>query len=485
MKIRMRLSAIALALLAASGCSIAPPPRCCPPSASAGELAKNVETLRSRADGFQRIVDEKLDPHWEYGILLSVYFTDPSMTTAAGYDDAADAALYTGVYAAAQAFRYASARDSREKERALAGVRKAADALHTLATAPGYAGGLARAVTTRPASICQGTTYCYTNAQGLTWLGNTSRDQYTGWWFGNAIVYQLVDDPRIRATIRKDVREMITAIRGWNYRLHDRNGQPNSGTAGAVHHQMRITWHLIAATILDEPQYWQWYREQTSTVDLDEAWLEDAFDVTNVYFDYYGFNLGFLNAYNMVLLERDPRLRARYLGWMERELYRHVKQTNNALFDFMYMAASGTKSAEVAAQDMKALRDFPGPPAKWTCVSPPPRPFSATSKRLYFVDRFLTGVLRRGKMSVHPQSATPYPLSQRCRHEFQWAESPYKETCCCQCTTTGANCPANTSAGTYCSGPPMAVSNDLVYTGADYLVAYWMGRHYGYIAPEE
>lgn len=409
------------------------------------------------------------------------------MSRVASFDDAPDAALYTGIYAAAQAFRYASLPEGREKAAALESVRDAANALHTLATVPGYQGGLARAVAKDPKTIgCPGS-YCYTTSDGMTWLGNTSRDQYTGWWFGNAIVYRLVDDAAIRAMIRNDVREMIIAIRKWNYTLHDQNGLPNSGTAGAVHHQMRITWHLIAASIIGEEKYWKWYQEQITPLDLDEAWLEDAFDVTNIYYDYYGFNLGFLNAYNMVVLAPDAKQRARFLRWMERELYRYVRNTQNAFFDFLYLSASRTSSPEVIAADIAALREFPGPPSTWACISPPtPRAYSATSKRLYFLNRSIVDLLHRGKMMAAPQSATPYPLSQRCRHEFLWAESPYHVSCCCQCASpSGANCTAsNTFAPAFCSGLT-ATCNYLVYTGADYLVAYWLGRYEGYIAQEE
>lgn len=475
----MRPADLVLALALLTACSITHPPRCC-----STPDPEPTQTLHAKADAFQRIVDEKLQPHWEDDVLLSVYFTDATMTNVAGFDDPDDAALYTGIYAASQAFRYATTRDAA----ALESVRGAARALHVLAATPGYTGGLARAIATADnvGAIGCPAQYCYTNKEKITWLGNTSRDQYTGWWFGNAIVYRLVDDDRIRATIRADIKEMITAIRGWNYRLHDQNGQPNSGTAGDVHHQMRITWHLIAATILDkEPErelYWEWYHEQTKALELDEAWLEDALDVTNVYYDYYGFNLGFLNAYNMVILERDPRLHKLYLDWMNRELYRYVKDTHNSFFDFLQMAMSGTSSPSVRA-DKESLADFPGPPAMWACISPPAKPFSFVSKWLYFTNRKFAG--SHGKIIAYPQSATPYRIWQRCRHEFEWAESPYRETCCCQCATTGNGCAANTNAPAFCSGSATPMSNVLVYTGADYLAAYWLGRHHGYIDPQE
>jgi hypothetical protein len=480
----MRFIVMTLAATALAACSIAPPPQCCPNQPAPAQSG----VLHARADEFQSLVDDKLKANWPFGILLNVQYADSSMATVQAYNDTDDAAIWTGTYTAAQAYRYAAApAGSAEKQAALASVRDAVGALHTLATAPGYAGGLARVVA--PSLNYLGITTCNPDppkksllqpcyqTNGLYWLGRTSRDQYTGWFFGEAIAYRLVDDADIRATIRGDIGTMITAIRSWNYKLRGPDGKTNSGTSAQVHDQMRIAWHLIAASIMNEQPYLQWYADQTKDLELGDAYLEDAVSWTNVYYDYYGFNLGFLNSYNMVVLEKEPKLKAFYLDMLETQLYKFVQNTDNVFFDYMTMAARGTTSPETLNSDRAALASFPGPPSVWSCVQPPLRPIDPTSKRLYWINRML-GPL--AKMEAFPQSKTPYPLAERCRVDFLWQASPYKESCCCQCSAT-----CSTYSPTYCSKPPSPPppppSGYNVYPGADYLVAYWMGRYHGFL----
>jgi hypothetical protein len=452
-----------------------------PPASEASRPA----TLRERANQFQSLIDEKLWAQWPSGALVNLQYADATMGQVTGYNDPEDAAIWTGVYTAAQAFRYASVNDPEEKKKALATVREAVLALDTLARVPGYPGGLARVASKNQQVLAQSGCQtsnppsCY-ETNGVYWVGNTSRDQYTGWFFGMATAWRLVEDREIRRMIADDVRTMITAIHNWNYVLQGPNGQVSSGTAGQVHHQMRISWHLIAATILNEPLYWEWYKEQTQFLDLAEADLEDAADGTNLYYDYYSYNLGFLNGFNMVILETDPRLRAFYLEMLENELYRYVQNTDNAFFDYMTMAARGQTSPETLTQDRNALAVFPGPPSIWSCVQPPWRPLDRASVHLYWVNKLLYAK----KVEAYPQSATPYRLDERCRVNFLWQQSPYKESCCCTCPSSTPSCPTSTYSSQYCSETP-SPQPYTVYPGADYLVAYWMGRYYGFLTENE
>jgi hypothetical protein len=134
-----------------AGCAVHPPPRCCvpPPATSVAAQAAAAGPLQERARGFQRLIDEHLQPQWPLGCLVTVIFADPSMASVTGFDDPQDSAIWTGIYTAAQAFRYAStpADSPAAKQAALDGVRGAVGALHALAVTPGYPGGLARVVT--------------------------------------------------------------------------------------------------------------------------------------------------------------------------------------------------------------------------------------------------------------------------------------------------------------------------------------------------
>lgn len=483
-----------LLLLPLAGCAVHPPPMC--PDPQRREALQ--EPLHAKELGLQQLIDTRLQRSWPFGSLVNVIFEDDSMASVTGYDDTQDSAIWTGIYAAAQAFRYAATPADRTEERqaALAAIQQVVMSLHTLAKVPGYAGGLAR-VAASDLKYVGGSCYpctetpCYTktyDGNTVYWLGKTSRDQYTGWFFGMAIAYRLVDDPGIRATIREDVQEMITGIRRGHYKLRGPDGQPNPGTSSEVEPLMRLTWHLIAASILDEPIYWKWYREQVSSGQVELAYAEDSVAWTNRYYQYYGFNLSFLNSYNLIVLEPDPGLRKRYLDMFEKELYRHVEGTENVFFDYIAMAVRGQASPGTVSQDREALRRFPGPPSVWSCVQPPARPLSLASKLLFGLNRLVSRLVK--KELFFPQARNAYPLDQRCRQDFLWQQTPYAATCCCCCSgTAAAHCPQNSYSTSYC--PPLT-KNGLqgpaglvVYPGVDYLAAYWMGRHHGFLRPED
>ncbi|MFP5247180.1 MAG: hypothetical protein ACLGH0_10840, partial [Thermoanaerobaculia bacterium] len=146
--------------------------------------------------------------------------------------------------------------------------------------------------------------------------------------------------------------------------------------------------------------------------------------------------------------------------------------------DYMTRAAGGQTAPDMLEQDRQALADFPGPPAMWRCVSPSQQPLDPKSVRLYRINRLLAPITK--KIEAFPQALNPYPLHERCSVNFLWQQSPYKESCCCICDSPAGQCPQATYANSYCSEQPTE-SGFIVYPGADYLVAYWMGRHHGFL----
>src|SRR5262249_14256199 len=57
----------------------------------------------------------------------------------------------------------------------------------------------------------------YVNPDGYIWVGNTSRDQYSGVLFGLGVAYDMVDDPDVRSSISPLVTRLVDLLRGHNW----------------------------------------------------------------------------------------------------------------------------------------------------------------------------------------------------------------------------------------------------------------------------
>jgi hypothetical protein len=122
-------------------------------------------------------------------VLLSSYSTAASPVA---YDTVGDSCTWTGTYLAAQAFRFAVTGDPA----AAAEINTTLDTLDLLTRCSGKNGYIVRAAlpTADPAYIAYYSTYslghypCVAPMVGLTWLGESSRDSYTGFAFGMAAV---------------------------------------------------------------------------------------------------------------------------------------------------------------------------------------------------------------------------------------------------------------------------------------------------------
>lgn len=469
-------------VLLLTGCSLASlekPPYCpAAPALRPAELQKESGPLYQKAMGYEEWA-ERLWPA-PYGGMVNTQFRDRRFDEVESYSDLQDSTIWTGTYLAAEAFRYAETGDPEAKENAARAVRT----LNFFLKVTGRPGFIARFAgpLTEPYKVylggsCsdQGKHPCYSftgpDGQPSFWLGGTSRDQYTGWFFGMGIAYRLIDDPELRTLIRADVKEVIDALRSWDYKIRGPEGKPTPA-APEVLPIMQLSWHLVAADVLQDPEYCELYEERVKKV-LPLA-LVDNYSGLNKYMQYYGFNLDFLNNYNLILLEPNAERKKAYLDAFRDGAYRFVEGTGNSFYDFIYMAASGTTDKTTLESDRQSLVLFQHAPNVMRFVQPPqPASLSRTSVVLSRIEGFLShfGL----KQEIFPQSATPYPLNDWCPVDFIWQQSPYRTCCFMNGLAGGGNSPA---CGNQC------FQKDVVFPGADYLVAYWMGRYHGFLGPE-
>lgn len=472
--------------LSVTGCSLASlekPPYC--PSAPVPRPAKphgkGDRTLLHRAMGYEEWA-ERLWPQ-PYGGMVNTLFSGRPYDdkNVVAYSDLQDSTIWTGTYLAAEAFRHAETGDPKAKENAV----RAARALHHVLKVTRQKGYIARFAGPYTAAYlsyfngnCQptGKHPCY-KVEGIDhqlafWVGGTTRDQYTGWFFGMGVAYRLIEDPELRAMIRADVKEVIDTLRNADYKIQGPGGDAKtSGTD--VLPSMQLSWHLIAAEILrDDPKYCEQYEERVKKV-LPLA-LVDNYSGLNKYMQYYGFNLDFLNNYHLILLEPNPERKQAYLDAFREGAYRFVRGTNNSFYDYIEMAVSGRSDGPTLQGDRESLGLFQDAPNAMQCIQPPkPSRLSTTSRVLAGIERFLS--LFGLEQNIYPQAAAPYPRSEWCPVDFIWQQSPYL-TCCF------GNGPCGESRNRSCAD--QFVPNQ-VFPGADYLVAYWMGRYHGFLTPED
>src|SRR5688572_24306819 len=246
--------------------------------------------------------------HVPYGTMIDPVFASgdpasPDFTRLVSYTRAGDAAIWTGHYLAAEAFRYGVTR-SRE---ALQNVRKTVDGISGLVEVTGT-DLLARFYmpTTSPyvADITAGEQK-HTRREGTIdgqpyyWWGNTSRDQYSGVFFGLGVAYDLVDDQRTRRHITRVVTRMLGFLlrNGWNVVMPD--GQISTTFIGRADQQLSL---LQVGRRVNPRRFAVIYAAHRAALaaEVPLPITGECFDTHNSYFK---FNLDHINLFNLIRLE--------------------------------------------------------------------------------------------------------------------------------------------------------------------------------------
>lgn len=374
--------------------------------------------------------------HWPYLTLLNPRYMsgDPNspdyMTlSASGYTQAADNAIWTGHYLAAEAFRYSVTHSSD----ALGNVRKALHGITALIDVTGTdllarfliprSSPYADAVLGEEAShgIYDGTY----NGEPYGWLGNTSRDQYSGVFFGLGVAYSLVDDESVRREIRSDVDRMLAFLtrNGWNVRMP--NGNYSTTFIGRPEQQLSF---LQVGRLVDPLRWTTMYKAMRASFAASTA-LPVAYECMDPYNSYYKFNLDHINFYNLIRLEEPGTPRTLYMNAFT-SLRNCTRTHQNAHFN---MIERGLQGANVI-RDNETVNLL----GLWL-----ERP-----RRDVFVDN-------TGKYPAcgDNRACSPIPVNDRYTTDFLWQRSPFQ--------LKGGG------------------DGTVPTPGVDYILPYWMARYYG------
>jgi hypothetical protein len=376
--------------------------------------------------------------HMPYGTILNPVFASgdpasPEYTQIVGYARAGDSAIWTGHYLAAEAFRYHVTRSPEALDnawRALLGIRSLLDV-----TGSDILARCLVPVDSPYADVIlqheagHGIYMGSVDGQSYFWIGNTSRDQYSGVMFGLGVAFDFIDDGAVRDVVRSIVTRILNYLlrRGWNVVM------PNGDISTTfLHRPEQQLSFLQVGRRTNAPRFgliYALYRIWNAPAVVGPI----AFDNIDDHGSYFKFNLNYINLYNLIRLEATaspflPLYRNAYDMLRQR-----TEQHGNAHFNMVDRALGGEHA--VRDEETRMLLDL------WL----------RRSRRDYTVD------LRDRYVACDTnRSCTPIPVDERPNTDFLWQRTPFQ---------------------LFGGG-----QGTIETPGIDYILSYWMARHYGVAA---
>ena len=232
---------------------------------------------------------------------------DPRFNELEYFMHTGDAAIWTGHYLAAEAFRYAATGGDGD---ALLGVTTALEGIGTLADVTGSRrpGLLARFYMPKGWQYEQGVRnhekasalYEGTLAgQTYIWMGNTSRDQYSGVFFGLGVAYDLVPVQSVRDEIRRIVRQLLNHLIANGWSVINPDGTTSTTFIGRTDQQLSF---LQVGRRVDSASFAARYKSMRSSSASGVA-TPIRIECWDTHGGYYKFNLNYINLFNLIRLE--------------------------------------------------------------------------------------------------------------------------------------------------------------------------------------
>lgn len=418
--------------------------------AGVGRVRPVATTLAERAERIDAIVQQR---HVRLGYTSTQcpLAERGDVDSAYGIDDDNDG-QWTGMYLAAQCFRYAVTGQAQARDNA----RNAAQAMLRLERVTGSDGFFARSVVPPeqcPAKQASGSGEWHLSPDGQwCWKGDTSADEFVGHVFGLSLFHDLVADTEERAAVAATLGRILGYLIDNGFMLLDVDGEPTShgrfdpewmendlsalfGDAGLnsamILGGLRAAYHATGEQrfqdafelLIQEHGYADYVRriEQINT-----AW----------HVNHDSEEMSFLALYTLIRYEDDPAL---MVLWQEglAGLWQVQRPERNPEFNLMYGALSRGDTYDLE-QAIETLQQLPRDLILWGLDSS-----------------------QRWDLDVDPQPDRHGDLQNRFvlpygeREVQRWAENPYR---------------------LIQPGAGRAESSGLFY-----LLPYWLGRYHGLI----
>jgi hypothetical protein len=383
----------------------------------------------SDAIAISQIIQQRHIPN---GTIIDPIFASASSQEIIGYTRGGDSAIWTGHYLAAEAFRYKVT----ASPEALANVLTALRGIRALRVVTG-SDLLARCLVPIDWPFASSITReeadhgIYTglvDGQSYRWVGETSRDQYAGVFFGLGVAYDMVEDPAVRALIHEEVTALLDFLLKNNWTVVMPNHSISTVFWGRADQQLSFL--QVGRRVNPErfDSIYASYRSQYAALVIAPIALE----CLNDYSSYFKFNIDEANLYNLIRLEETAKYHKRYL-----KAYKLLRRTlaghRNAYFN---MIDRGLKEPDSARDDeTRSLLE------EW--LKRPRRDVAVDNRGKY-------------RACGNSRACDAIAVTDRVPTDFIWQRNPFD--------LVGGG------AGT------------IETAGIDYILPYWMARYYGVIS---
>lgn len=324
-------------------------------------------TLAEKADIYQRDLESRERRH---GYVTVMQLRAPGVLEGARQEISDNDGLWTGLYIAAQAYRYAVTKSPEARAQAARSMQ----ALLRLESITGIPGFPARAIchVDEPgyplrSARSQPEWHPSPVEKGWVWKGDTSSDEIDGHYFAWYVFYELAATEEEKKQVRATCKRVTDHILDHNYYLVDIDGKPTTWGVWAPEklnddpkwweerglNSLEILSHLkVASHIVGEPRYAQAYQELIRKHRYALNTIEAKIPTGVSHDD----QLAFLAYYPLLMLEKDPGLRALYLASLRRT-WNYERIEENPLWNFIYGACTGEPCDVEEA--VRSLREIP------------------------------------------------------------------------------------------------------------------------------
>jgi hypothetical protein len=398
-------------------------------------------SLSEKAAHYEDITAKR---HNRNGYVTVSRMTDPETFGGNQHEASDNDGIWSGMYGAAESFRWAVTKDPDAKRLAQKTLRAMLD-LERLSGIPGFP---ARAVIKDgEPNVYESTGEWHRSTVDPTyrWKGDTSSDELDGHYFFYPIYYDLVADEKEKEEIRGLMRRMTDHLLKNDYRLIDLDGKP---TRWAVYGPKQLNddpfWEeqrclnslsilknlMVAYHITGEKRYLAAYEDLIK----NHHYLINAINqkqVPPVEINHSDDQLAFFSYYALLRYETNAE-RLRQLKISLERSWQIERPERNPFFNFIYGAVTG-KPCDVEAS-VETLQQWPWDLRHWDVKNSHRTDvqFSALSR---FDRQELTRVL---------------PANEA--RSYQWSDNPY--------LADGGD------------------GGKTEYDGAAWLLAYWLGRYH-------